>query len=135
MPFIAILDHDETAIIDYDCSIIDVELRIIFIDNYLVYNLVDIEYFNLFVKPTIYAVILILILFIKELRVKLSSKLLVIYSINEITQKFIVFLMIEYGIHRNLGPYDLTKLPINFVEVFKFVWLSIIAYDYLVVIR
>lgn len=48
---------------------------------------------------------------------------------------FIIFLMIEYGIHRNLGPYDLTKLPINFVEVFKFVWLSIIAYDYLVVIR
>lgn len=134
MPFIANLDHSQMALIDYDCSVIDVEFRIQRINVYFVLNMPYNNY-TIYTAPSIHAIIFVLILFIKELREKLNSKLLMIYCIDKIALASIIILMFEKGIYFK----DVNNIPMkvlaNFVALFQSVWLSIIAYDYLVAMR
>lgn len=130
MPFIASFNDSAAVIVDYDCSVVDVNLKTAKIVHELdekFGNFVEGTYWT---RPIFYVVILILIASLKELREKLNSKLLVIYSINEIVLRILIYLEVDAHIS-NKFIFEL----IAFTKFSSFVLLLIISYDYWIVIR
>lgn len=130
MPFIASFNYSAAVIVDYDCSVVDVNLKMSKILHELAEKFGNFVEGTYWTRPIFYVVILILIVSLKELREKLNSKLLAIYSINEITLRILIYLEADAYIS-NKFVFE----SIAFTKFSSFLWLLIISYDYWIVIR
>lgn len=132
MPFLANLNGSGTAMIDYDCSNLDVNLILTsFTLSTLGTSLKDENYITfIYINMGIYAITVIILLCIKELRVKLSSRMLIILCANEIVDGILTI----HSTYSVLLPYNFWVMIFNINANFNLVWLSIISYDYLMVL-
>lgn len=132
MPFLASLNGSVTAMIDYDCSNFDVNLVFSSLALSMLNKTVKYELFlsNLHMKTIIMAITLFILLSIKELRVKLSSKMLVILC------GTIILVVILKKLYLSTGPQYKVFLvcTLNLCSIFNMIWLLIISYDYFVVL-
>lgn len=133
MPFLASLNGSGTALIDYDCSNLDVNLVFTSLQQTTMGDTLTTEnyFMRIYAKPFIYAIIMIILLSIKKLRVKLSSRMLVILCLNEIMDRILQELIFD-SVPR-YSNFWMFLAVIN--NSFNMIWISIISYEYLVVLR